>query len=325
MALVACLKCNTSHRRPVGKKCTYVIPTPSVIASVPPVATADSQMLTILQSIQASMGNIESRVTNLETEVPDSLITQPSGDEELHLLPIPTLQTLKSTDSIQRDVQARLATITAGVSTGSDSMIDSVKVIKSGRNRGPETSAKHYVVWPHELVYVGAERNTAQYDTLSPVQFITGFLRSLQLAPTTDRDNILAYGIDLFQDAVDVNWEVARGANAVILQEIEQGRLTWSDSDKLQRTRALYTQRAQVSRAAASSVPNYTHNKSENAVSGGRKTICRYFNTDKCAQGSDHKVKGTLYRHICSYCFKTYKKSVGHPETKCGAKNNTTN
>ena len=144
--------------------------------------------------------------------------------------------------------------------------------------------------------------------------------------PPNDKENILAYGIDLFQDAVDVSWEVARGANSVVLQEIEQGRLTWSDSEKLQCNRALYTQHAQVSSSGFSSAgSDFTHDKGENAVSGGRKTICRYYNNGKCAQDSDHKVRGTLYRHICSYCFKTYKKSVGHPENKCGGKNNATN
>ena len=182
--------------------------------------------------------------------------------------------------------------------------------------------AKCHVVWPHELVYIGASRNTAVYDQLTPVQFITGFLRSLQMAPPNDRDNLLTYGIDLFQDAVDVSWEVARGANSVVLQEIEQGRLNWGDLDKIQRTRSLYTQHANVS----SSNVNFTRGDSQYSAddaSVARKQVCRYYNFNKCTHEGDHQTAtGKLFRHVCSYCYKTLKKSLVHPEARCSAKKN---
>ena len=153
-------------------------------------------------------------------------------------------------------------------------------------------------------MYIGASRNTAQYDSLTPVQFITGFLRALQLASPNDKENILAYGVDLFQDAVDVSWEVARGANSVVLQEIEQGRLTWSDSEKLQRVRTLYTQRAQVT----DSTDKAYSQGGGNAVSASNKVVCRYYNFGKCPKDNNHVSSGKTYRHICSYCFKFLKR-----------------
>ena len=298
MASVSCSKCKTSHKRPVGKKCAVSLGSPSpAIANPPPIAdTRDNQMLTILQSLQSSMARIETRVTDLETDSSDSVHVSSEASGEaggtMEQLPIPTMETLRSSDMNQREVQARLAQITEGVNSGSDyPKGDSNKTFKSGRNRGPETSAKHYVIWPHELVYIGASRNTAQYDSLTPVQFITGFLRSLQLAPSSDRENMLSYGIDLFQDAVDVNWEVARGANSVVLQEIEQGRLNWSDSEKLQRTRTLYTQRSQVSSTASKTVSD----NGVNAVHVAKKIVCRYYNNGRCTQDSDHSSGGMLF------------------------------
>ena len=82
MAKVACSKCHTSHKRPVGKKCNVPLGSPPlVIASQPPITDErDNQMLVILQSLQASMGRIETRVTDLETDLPDSVISsQASG------------------------------------------------------------------------------------------------------------------------------------------------------------------------------------------------------------------------------------------------------
>ena len=309
-----------------------ISPTPAAaIASLPISGSAtndppseNSKIIDILSSLQSSMARMEGRIVDLETEVPDSITTADvvgGGGIISEGLPIPTMDTLRSSADIQREVQARLAQITEGICTGSDlSRFDS-KPIKSGRNRGPETSAKHHVTWPHELVYVGASRTTADYDNLTPVQFITGFLRSLQLAPPNDRDHILSYGIDLFQDAVDVNWEVARGANAVILQEIEQGRLTWSDSEKLNRTRTLYTQRAQVTNNNV----NVTYNGGEDAVSTRTKIVCHYYNIGRCNKENNHVTSGTTYRHICSHCFKVSKKAVEHPEHKCNVKKNGKN
>ena len=173
MASVSCPKCKTSHRRPVGKKCTVPLGSPPpATACIPTSSVRDEQMLNILQSLQSSMARIESRVTDLETDSSDSIVPIEAGGGEggtIEHLPIPTLDTLESSDIIQRKVQARLAQITEGVSSGGDfSRNDTNKSFKSGRNCGPETSAKHYVIWPHELVYIGASRNTAQYDSVYP-------------------------------------------------------------------------------------------------------------------------------------------------------------
>ena len=140
------------------------------------------------------------------------------------------------------------------------------------------------------------------------------------MAPPNERDNVLTYGIDLFQDAVDVSWEVARGANSVVLQEIEQGRLNWGDLDKIQRTRSLYTQRANVS---SSIFKTHEHNQySVDDASVVRKTVCKYYNSNKCTHKGDHQTSGRLFRHVCSYCFKALKKSSVHPETRCSTKKN---
>ena len=97
---------------------------------------------------------------------------------------------------------------------------------KLGRFRGAETVTRNHVIWPQEMVYVGAERHTADYDDLTPEQFITGFLKTMQVATPVERENMLMYGTHLFQDTVDTTWSLAKGAHAVVLREIEQSRLS---------------------------------------------------------------------------------------------------
>ena len=106
----------------------------------------------------------------------------------------------------------------------------------------------------------------------------------------------------------------------MVLQEIEQGRLNWSDSEKLQCTRTLYTQRSQVS-----STTSKIASDNGNAVPAGKKVVCRFYNSGKCAQDSDHTNGNTLYRHICYHCFRVFKKSAQHPENKCSGKKNGKN
>ena len=49
---------------------------------------------------------------------------------------------------------------------------------------------------------------------------------------------MLSYFADLMEDATDFSWANAKAANAVILCEMERGRLTWEDSDRLDRLRS---------------------------------------------------------------------------------------
>ena len=64
---------------------------------------------------------MENRLNNLETEIPDSLLSaEIVGGEGIvtDSLPIRTLDTIQNSDVIQVEVYARMALITEGINTG---------------------------------------------------------------------------------------------------------------------------------------------------------------------------------------------------------------
>ena len=74
------------------------------------------------------------------------------------------------------------------------------------------------------------------------------------------------YFADLMQDATDFSWSNAKAASAVILCEMERGRLTWEDSDRLDRLRRAHAQK-------------HSFQKSQNWVRGENRKLwyCKSF------------------------------------------------
>ena len=128
---------------------------------------------------------------------------------------------------------------------------------------------------------MGAARKTVQYDELSPLQFVIGFLKSVQFEPSpVVRDCMIEYLVKLSQDAVDVSWPIARGANAVVYSQLEQNRVSWSNSEEIDRLRMLYTQRAAVTEA--------TDSGPRNSNTQQKRIICTNFNNNRCNRTSVH-------------------------------------
>ena len=84
------------------------------------------------------------------------------------------------------------------------------KSIKLGLHRAGDNSVKYETAWPHYHCFPGAGGQLPDYNELSPLQFMVGFLGCLQEETnTTVRTNMLAYSRHLFQDALETNWTTA--------------------------------------------------------------------------------------------------------------------
>ena len=112
MASVACSACSSKHKRKCSRSVNVQDVVPPVIAAQPSTSSStthnESQILTVLNSLQASMGRMESRIVHLETDAADSISdvnVSPIVDD----IPIPSMDTLRNSAEVQREVQARIA------------------------------------------------------------------------------------------------------------------------------------------------------------------------------------------------------------------------
>ena len=99
----------------------------------------------------------------------------------------------------------------------------------------------------------------------------------------------LEYMSELMEDAQDFGWASTKGAHAVLLCRMEEGKVNWAKTEKIDRIR----------RAHAQKVVNNTSKKSTSELPG---VPCNFFQNQKCPHKGDHHTAGQLYKHICSFC-----------------------
>ena len=108
------------------------------------------------------------------------------------------------------------------------------------------------------------------------------------------------------EDAQDFGWASAKGAHALLLCRMEEGKVEWHMTEKIDCIRRAHAQKV-VSTSSSQG------KKSHNTVQG---IPCKFFQTGKCSHTSDHVTNGHNYKHICSYCFGVGKR-FPHPHKDC--------
>ena len=123
---------------------------------------------------------------------------------------------------------------------------------------------------------------------------MSGFCSIIREEPDVKVKNaMLDYVTDLMEDAQDFGWPSAKGAHALILCRMEEGKVNWSMSDKLDRLRRAHAQKI---------VTNPTTTRSSRGKMDTQGMVCKFFQTGKCIQKGDHTTNGQLYTHICAHC-----------------------
>ena len=190
-----------------------------------------------------------------------------------------------------------------------------------------QVPCKKFVLWPHDLCYVGIDCKRVVYDDLSPLQWMCGFTRSIMKNPCESaRLNMLKFGSDFFQNALDLGWAVARGAYKVVLTEMEAGLVDWENLEAVQSLRRQYAQRCITKPAqnGSASGPPSGPFKSGNSKNGDNKLYrsmpCPSYQAVSCTNPSDHSHGSVHYRHICAYCWAVLNKPFPHPEAECKRK-----
>ena len=159
---------------------------------------------------------------------------------------------------------------------------------------------------------VGPNKERPTFISLTPTQFMSGCLKAALDLPESEKNAKLEYLSGLLEDASDFDIKSAKACHAVVLSAMEQDKLTWFDTEKLDRHRRCHAQRHSVR-------PNDTPDASPaatNVANVSDAIICRFWNYDKCFKEDMHLSGGNYYKHKCSKCGGNHKAKNCRPGSK---------
>ena len=263
-----------------------------------------TKILQELQSLSGRMSKIEEKVNNQQqpaSAVESSAMSQASSstsEPELDLM-IPTMEVLKKSTTIQAAVDNRLKELSSLSEKGK---------FKSQRGGSETVWVKYEVPWPHNHVLSGSNKSRTSYDALSLSQWVAGF--SCIIREETDpsvKNHMLEYMTDLMEDSNDFGWSAAKASHAVLLCRMEEGKVKWGETHKIDRIRRAHAQRIAPLNVTATS--RKIHGRDH-------PSPCKFYQKGTCLQKSDHESNGHLYLHVCAQCF-AQGKNYTHPSKDC--------
>ena len=340
-----CDNCETKHQRPVGRNCSrkkQCLTSSSDDSDVGAGSSSDNgqklhdiggasdmnaMLLAEMKNISKKMHSMEQRIASTEQQLRASASTQSqsavikkkrataplhkdtessseddsteSADDELVL---PTKKFIRKNASIQRQVDARIEELKKLNEQ------DLKGNLKSQRSINDEVIVKCKVPWPQNHVLTGSTRSRPSYDSLSIFQWVTGFTRIIQDEKNVEiKDKMLEYMADLMEDAQDFSWASAKACHAVVLCRMEEGKVVWSDTERIDRVRRSYAQKVLSNKTTATSNGNGEKNKA---------LVCKFYQDGSCSHTKDHTTGGRRYKHNCSSC------NGSHPLKECKAVKN---
>ena len=166
---------------------------------------------------------------------------------------------------------------------------------------------------PPEYVLAGENKDRVMYNQLTPLQWMTGFCRSMKEESNVQiKEHMLDYVINLLEDANDFSWASAKASHAVLLCQMEQGKVVgWSDVEKIDRIRRADAQR-HISQQFTQGKPHEKNGKQPTKF-----VAYVYFNINMCSQTKHHEIKIVYYRHICAACWEMGGKVYSHSQMDC--------
>ena len=124
---------------------------------------------------------------------------------------------------------------------------------------------------------------------------------------------MLDHLVELMEDAHDFSWSGSKAAHAVILSRMEDAKIEWEDTNKMERIRRK-NQRLEPSKSTKFQnsfvQQKFTPQQLANAP------LCEYFNKSSCRYDEHHETRGVIYRHLCATCF-AFNKEADHSAKDC--------
>ena len=275
------------------------------------------KMFAAMDSLQSQFADVQARLTTIE----DSKAEAVDGSE----IETDTELLDKDMGNALRDlVQQRLNKINKKRDSSSSSSEDEGEVSfkpqdanlskaekrnlkKSGKLRTAQSKVLKVVDWPHLHVYRRDGRG-AEYDTLSQMKFVNGYLQVMKLEKdSTIKSLMYEHLTNLTADASEYPWHAVRNYHSVVLSMMECKRIDWHHTAKIQDLRRQYV----WSNAMRSS------NGQQVSTTGVKP--CPEFQSGKCQKTQPH---GGL-QHVCAFCLKSSNAIFKHPEYLCRKKSYT--
>ena len=314
-----CSNCLLQHARPVGKKCQQMqgesfsgdvdVPAPPSPTYLSP--SVSDKILLQLQQLGAKMEQMDRRVQRTEAALEEgstqasssvspaaSSSNNPVGgsamDDATVQSVIPSIDYLRTSESLQSEVERRLAelkNINEFATRGR---------VKSQRGDPGDISVKRVMDWPQNFILTGNQKTRPTYDDLNITQWVSGFVRCIQEEKSKAiKSCMLDYLGNIMEDASDFSWESAKAAHAILLINMEADRLNWAETDKIDRIHRAHAQRHITGTQNSATCPVNRKVKNTGTKNG---IICRYFQEGTCKFTSHHRTAGQYYRHACDNC-----------------------
>ena len=227
-----CIKYGGNHTRPINRNCKIEKDKASTMDT-------NTQILKELQSLSGRMAQMEDRMEAIVSrssparshtsslasqKSPVNQRSQPDIESPEQDLLLPTLKNLRQSRSKQEQVDSRIKEL-QGLDKGK---------FKSQRGGSETIWVKKEVAWPQNHVLGGNSKTRVNYDSLTISQWVSGFATI-----TRDEDDLnvkkkmLEYLAEIMEDSHDFGWSSAKGAHAVLLCKMEEGRVTWEETHQI--------------------------------------------------------------------------------------------
>ena len=246
-----CSSCHTQHARPVGKKCQLQTGEPfsgdsEVVAPSSHDVTISDEILRQLRQLGEKMDSMDKRVQRTEAALEkghsqvNDIPTTSQGtagqataydlDENTAQSVVPSLEFLRNNESLQAQVEQRLAELK------NVNELATRGRIKSQRGGPSDVTVKKLIDWPQNFILTGAHKTRPTYDDLTITQWVSGFVRCIQEEKSApNRDLMLDYLGNLMEDASDFSWDSAKAAHVILLTNMEADSVTWPETEKIDR------------------------------------------------------------------------------------------
>ena len=168
--------------------------------------------------------------------------------------------------------------------------------LKSQRGGSETVFVKKEVPWPQNFILGGSNKSRLSYGSLSISQWVSDFATIIKDEKNAQvKQNMLEYLAEIMEDSHDFGWGAAKGAHAVLSCKMEEGRLDWADTHKIDRVRRAYAHKVQ---SQNSNVPNAKKMFGKNTP-----TPCKFYQKGTCSHKVDHETNNHMCLHVCSFCF----------------------
>ena len=289
-----CKKCGDMHKRPINNKCPFVDAhvgsesetEKSPIASGGPGKSDNNdlnmQILAELERLGGRMTAMEQKM--LETNSAEVSQRSPATAVSLAVVSpvqmdqvvVPLVAALQGASHIQAEVDRRIKHLTDLNESGK---------LKSQRGGNDTVFVKRQVPWPQNFVLGGNNKSRISYDNLSWCQWVSGFAMIAREEGNVDTKNaMLDYLSEIMEDTNDFSWQSAKASHAVLLCRMEEGKVEWSETTKIDRIRRAHVQRLPL------------QNKSPNLK---QKQLFVAFTRGPCANIRKTMKLGVLFTSMC--------------------------